>query len=304
MAMTVAVGGQSYSGTYIPEIWSPKLLVKFYANSILPQICNTDYEGEIKAKGDKVIIRNVPDITVRDYVVGQELTYEQLAPTNTELLIDKAKYFAFSANDVVKRQSDIKFVNKWSEDGSMQMKIAIETAAFAYIYGQAATYNKGTTAGYISQDINLGTSGTPVTVTKDNILDIIVDMGTCLDEYNVPATDRALVIPPWMAGMLKKSDLKDASLTGDSTSVLRGSNERLGSINGFTLYLSNLIHNSSGNFDVFACHKSGFTFATQITENEMVRNQKDFGDFIRALQVYGYKVIKPESVVHLYCTKG
>lgn len=47
MAVTAAAGTPQYSGTFIPEIWSGKLLVKFYAATVLAAISNTDYEGEI-----------------------------------------------------------------------------------------------------------------------------------------------------------------------------------------------------------------------------------------------------------------
>ena len=39
---------------FIPEIWSGKLIEKFYASTVLAAISNTDYEGEIKNQGDKV----------------------------------------------------------------------------------------------------------------------------------------------------------------------------------------------------------------------------------------------------------
>jgi hypothetical protein len=34
-----------HSGVYIPEIWSGKLLEKFYISTVLAAISNTDYEG-------------------------------------------------------------------------------------------------------------------------------------------------------------------------------------------------------------------------------------------------------------------
>jgi len=33
------------SGNYIPEIWSGKLLEKFYEATVFAHISNTDYEG-------------------------------------------------------------------------------------------------------------------------------------------------------------------------------------------------------------------------------------------------------------------
>jgi hypothetical protein len=52
---------------FIPEIWSGKLVEKFYASTVLAAISNTDYEGEIKNQGDRVKIRTKPTVTIRDY---------------------------------------------------------------------------------------------------------------------------------------------------------------------------------------------------------------------------------------------
>ena len=45
MAVDAVAGTPQYSGTFVPEIWSGKLLIKFYAATILAAISNTDYEG-------------------------------------------------------------------------------------------------------------------------------------------------------------------------------------------------------------------------------------------------------------------
>jgi len=41
----VAAGLTTHSGTYTPEIWAGKTLVKFYTATVFAAICNTDYEG-------------------------------------------------------------------------------------------------------------------------------------------------------------------------------------------------------------------------------------------------------------------
>ena len=38
-----AFAGVNVSGTFIPTLWSKKLLVQFYAQTMLSEICNTDY---------------------------------------------------------------------------------------------------------------------------------------------------------------------------------------------------------------------------------------------------------------------
>ena len=40
----------------------------------------------------------------------------------------------------------------------------------------------------------------------------------------------------------------------------------------------------------------GLTFASQMTNMETLRSTSTFGDIVRGLQVYGYKVVKPEAI--------
>jgi hypothetical protein len=155
--------------------------------------------------------------------------------------------------------------------------------------------NKGQTAGAISGNIDLGVAGTPEALTKSNVIDLLINMGTVLDEANSPEQDRFVIIPAKMAGLIKQSDLKDASITGDGSSPLR--NGRLGMIDRFTVYVShNLKKTSGGEFSVIGGHKMGFTFASQMTNMETIRSETTFGNIIRGLQVYGYKVTKPEAL--------
>lgn len=302
MAFPVAAGGANYSGNFIPEIWSSKLVENFYDASVLTAISNTDYEGEIKAHGDKVQIRLTPEVTVRPYQKGMNLTVERPDKPKITLEIDQGEYFACIEDDVDKVQADINLMDEWSKDASEKMKLAIDAKVLTNILPDISTFNMGATAGRISQSINLGSTGAPVQVTKTNVLDLLVDAGTVLDEANAPESGRFLIIPAWMAGLIKKSDLKDASLTGDSSSVLR--NGRLGMIDRFTLYtshnLNSVVDSTYRCFSVIGGHKMGLTFASQMAEMESLRAESTFGNIIRGLQVYGFKVVKGEALTRLY----
>jgi len=300
MSFPVAGGRPNYSGNFIPEIWSGKLIENFYDATVLAAISNTDYEGEIRNMGDTVNIRTTPEITIRDYVKGQTLTVENPDKPKIQLVIDKGEYFACVEDDVDKVQSDINLMDTWSKDASERMKIKIDQRVLTDLLPGIAATNKGATAGEQSASFNLGTTGAPLTVTKDgaggstSVVDLIVDMGTVLDEANAPEGDRFLVIPAKMAGLIKKSELKDASLTGDGTSVVR--NGRLGMIDRFTIYVSHNLFVDTGKYSIIAGHKMGFTFASQMTEMESIRAESTFGNIIRGLQVYGYQVVKPEAL--------
>ncbi len=314
-----AGSGSGYSGKFIPEIWSGKLQVKFYKSTVFGEIANTDWQGEIKSMGDKVHIRTVPNITIRSYSSGATLTKEVPTSTPLELLIDKGKYFAVVVDDVQEVQADVKLMDIFTNDAAEQMKIAIDSDVLGNVYADAAAANKGATAGALSADINLGATGAPRAVSSTTVLDAILDCGQVLDEQNVPETGRFIVIPAWMAAMLKKSDLKQAYLTGDDVSPLR--NGKLGMIDRFTVFVSNNLSSatdlgadsSSGgtganadrkSFHVLAGTKDAITFASQMSNVETLRSESTFGNIVRGLNVYGYKVVKPEALVDLYAYKA
>ena len=294
MAFPVAAGRPNYSGNFIPEIWSGKLIENFYDATVLAAISNTNYEGEIRKMGDTVNIRTTPEITIKTYVKGQTLSVENPDKPKIQLVIDKGEYFACIEDDVDKVQADVNMMDTWSKDASERMKIKIDQRVLTDILPSISSLNKGATAGRITGNIDLGTTGAPIAITKTNVLDYIVDMGTVLDEANCPESERFLIVPAKMAGFIKKSDLKDASITGDSVSVLR--NGRLGMIDRFTVYVSHNLSVTSGKFSIISGHKMGFTFASQMTEMESLRAESTFGNVIRGLQVYGYQVVKPEAL--------
>lgn len=301
-----------YSSTsasgFIPQVWSGKMVEKLYQRTVFAEISNTDYEGEIKSQGDTVMIRTTPSITINDYEIGGGLNYEKPTSDKVELHIDKAKYFAFEVNDVDEYQADIKLMDNWSDDAGQQMKIAIDKVILGDVFADAAAENAGAAAGRESGGYNMGEAGAPVSVDKTNILDVLVDCGSVLDEQNVPDDGRWIVIPAWMNGMLKKSDLRDASAMGDNTSVFR--NGKVGMLDRFDVYVSNnmsKVTDATTTKQATNCifgHKKALTFASQMTKMENLPNPQDFGQLVRGLNVFGYEVIDPNAMGHLYAERG
>jgi hypothetical protein len=287
----------STSMLYIPTLYSGKMLKKYYDTTVLGAVTNTEYENEIKKFGDTVIIRTTPTITVRDYQKGMTLVNEQPESVAITMQIDQGKYWSFVSDDVDKLQSDIKgLVEKWAAEGAEAMKVVLDTNVLAYMAANPHASNAGATAGVKSSAFNLGVTGTPLDLSSVNILDLIVDCGTVLDEQNVPTSGRFMVIPPRVAGAIKKSDLQDASLTGDGKSILREGS--LGRIDRFDLFVSNLLpacSDATGAFCPFG-HRDATAFATQLVESKMQDNPSGFGTLHRGLQVFGRQVIKPEAL--------
>ncbi len=303
----------AYSGIFIPQIWSGKLVEKFYAATVLAAISNTDYEGEIKNFGDTVNIRTRPTIVISDYQVDQDLSVQRPSSNLVVLQINNGKYFNVALDDVMEVQSDIDLMNIWAQDAAEQMKISVDTSVLSYLSTTTdiAATNYGATAGAITASINLGTAAAALTVsanpatTHTYVLDLITQAGQVLDEANIPESGRWMVIPSWMAALIKQSDLRNASIAGDMTSILR--NGRLGEIDRFTLYYSNLlptVDTSGLAYSIFFGVPAALTFAAQFTKMETIRSERSFSNLVRGLQVYGFKVVTAAAMGRAICING
>jgi hypothetical protein len=298
----------------VPEIWSGKLIEKFYAATVLAAISNTDYEGEIKSYGDRVKIRTKPTLIINNYLVNGDLALQRPAGSSVELTIDQGKYFAAIIDDVIEKQSDINNMSLWSDDASEQMKIVVDTDVLLFIMGQANALNRGLAAGAVSGNINLGVTGTPVACVGRNpttgqveIIDILLRLGQALDEQNIPETGRWVVMPTWATFQIKRSELREVFVSGDSVSILR--NGKFGQIDRFTVYASNLLPSgvaaglAAGEWVIFAGHAHGLTFASQLTNVETIRSERTFGQILRGLQVYGRQVLDGKALAQAIVTQ-
>ena len=310
-----------YSGGFIPQLWSNKLNAKFYASTMMTEIANTDWEGEIKNQGDTIRIRTAPSITIRDYGgAGSTLSSEVPAPIYTDMQIDKGKYFSVQVNDVLAHQADMDLMNMFTDDAAKQLKINIENDCFFqwFVTDGANAANAGATAGALSAEYNLGTDIAPIDqATPANVLKTILRMSAALDEQNVPEEGRWLIITPYDRQLLMQTDIAQAYFTGDSSSTIRTG--KIGMLDRFEVYVSNLLPkgaagkalvpglsatssgatltNAKNRRMMVAGTKAACAFASQIAKTEPLRNQTDFGDIVRGLAVYGRKVVKDEALI-------
>jgi len=235
--------------------------------------------------------------------------------SSIELYIGNGRYFNTIIDDVMDTQSDLDALSIWSDDAAQQLKINIDTDVLNGILGGMHARNRGLTAGKISLSVNLGVTGTPLAVVSRSpgtgeveILDVILRLGQVLDEQNIPEEGRWVVLPTWAIAQLKFSDLRQAYLTGDGTSPLR--NGRVGMIDRFTVYASNLLPNgvagglAAGEFAAYAGHAHGLTFASQINKVETLRSEYTFGTLLRGLQVYGYQILDGTALAQAIIVKA
>jgi len=310
MAVTLTPGNFPVSGSYpqqsgtsIPIIFSTHFNAKFYTQTVLPFIANTDWEGEISAMGDSVQIREIATVAVKRYYKNLKLTYETPQTPTLKLDIDQAFHYAFSEDVIDLKQMDIAKVDAQITDGAKNIKIEVENDIFSIVYAQVNASNQGLTAGALSSNYNLGVAGTPVALSSSNIVNFIIRNNQALDEQNIPRdSNRYGIIPVELSGLLKTSDLKDASLSGDSESMARVGH--IGMIDGTNLYVSNNLTSVSDGgrtaYNTMFGHLSALTFAGQMVKDESLTAQDTFGELYRGLFVYGYKLVKNTAMTWGY----
>jgi hypothetical protein len=82
MAFTTATGyGNLPNGNFSPVIYSKKVQLAFRKATVVGDITNSDYVGEIASQGDTVKIIKEPEISVSAYARGTQVTAQDLDAT-------------------------------------------------------------------------------------------------------------------------------------------------------------------------------------------------------------------------------
>lgn len=294
--------GSKSNSRFIPAIYSKKVLRKFLNETVFQDICNRDYEGEIKKFGDSVHIRKTPDVITAPYVIGTDIVYDVPDKDAVELNVNQSLYSAFRVDDVDRAQSDLDLVNLFSKNTKKEINIEVDLDVLEYMSTGAAAENAGATAGKISGDLNLGATGAPIVITGitagDDALQVILDLNQALTENAVDEIGRWVVLPAWFCNKLKSGDLKRADVTGDQTGTIRTG--LIGEIDGMKVYRNNHLHTATdgattGTF-IIAGTNEACTFAAQIDKSDTLKIEKQFGEFWRTLFVWGRLITQPQAL--------
>ena len=292
MAISKAAGYDNLpSGNFLPIIYSQKVQKFFRTASVVEDITNTDYAGEIENFGDTVNIIKEPTITVSSYTRGGQINIQNLADDQLQLTVDQANAFAFKVDDIEERQSHINFEALATSSGAYALKDSYDENVIAAMFSGA-----GTTVGSDGSgtDTGFGSSETDPT-------DILANSAKRLHAADVPTDNRWFLGTPEFYEQLGQASAKlmDASVTGDGTSPLRNGNVMDGLVNGFRLYMTNnfAASSTSNYFKVMFGHMSSTATANQIAKTEVVRDPDSFADIVRGLHIFGRKVLRTEALI-------
>jgi len=309
------------SGNFAPEIFSQKVLKFFRRASVVEDITNTDYAGEIENFGDTVRIIKEPTVTVSAYQRGSVVNPQDLADDQITMVVDQANAFAFKIDDIEERHSHVNFEALATSSGAFALKRKYDKTvlqAMANGAGIAASAVSGTTLTTTAAAGTLGTAAAPINIETDDAgINMMLAMARLLDDESVPEENRWFVAPPIFYEKVFQAGNKiaEVQVTGDGTSPLRNGLATVGTLAGFRCYKSTAL-NSTGGTDqvtltdasatlatdgseniVLAGHMSSTSTASHIAKTEVVRSTESFSDVIRGLHVFGQKVLRQEAIV-------
>ena len=282
--------------SFIPELWSAKLLDKYDAAQVYTQgtVANRDYEGEIRNMGDTVHINEIGDPGVRAYTRGDAITFDDLDTTDQELVIDQADYFAFLVNDVDKVQARADFGGAALDRAALKLRGKADAYAGGLLKAGAATANKYGRATIVSGGTQMAGAG------QVTAYDLLVELGLLLDNQDAPEEGRYVVVPPAFIAATRKDDrFVRVDASGSSETLRNGIVARAAGFDILKTTAVPTVGGSGADKDdkvIIAGVPGAFTFANQILKTEAGRVEAGFDDYVKGLHVYGAKVTIPEGI--------
>jgi len=138
MAFSTASGnGNLPNGNFSPIIYSKQVQLAFRKSTVCGDITNSDYFGEISAQGDTVKIIKEPEISVKEYSRGTQVTAQDLDDEDFTLVIDKANYFAFKMDDIEEAHSHVNFMDLATNRAAYRLADNHDQEVLGYMSGYA-----------------------------------------------------------------------------------------------------------------------------------------------------------------------
>ena len=140
MAFQTASGyGNLPNGNFSSVIYSKKVQLAFRKSTVVGEITNSDYFGEISAQGDTVRIIKEPEISVQAYARGTTVTAQDLDDEDFQLVVDKSNYFAFKMDDIEEAHSHVNFMQLATDRAAYRLADQYDQEVLGYMSGYKQT---------------------------------------------------------------------------------------------------------------------------------------------------------------------
>lgn len=254
--------------SFIPNLWEAKIIEEYQAITVADLITTRPSRVE----GNKVVFNRAGVTTgLQDY--NGTVSYENINTTSVELLLNNKKYFAVKLDDVDAVQVAGELMNPVVRNLAYEFKANADKFVF--------------TKALAGVQEGMKVKPTAAIASAEMAYNLIVDLGTKLDEKSVPVMGRYVIAHPEFVNLLAK----DVRVI-DNAQVLANGIVQGMEINGMQVIKSPLMEKGK----VLCLHPDAIGYALQLDKLEALRLEGSFSDAVRGLQVYGGEVLRKEAI--------
>lgn len=265
-----------------PIIWSEHIQRQLERDCLFWDAVNHEFQGEAK-RGKKVEIPSIGRPTIGNYTGTDIGEPEAVSDDALSLEITEAKFFNFGVDDIDKAQS---------LPGLMDALMSESAAAMAQARDE-----------YIAKIAATGATSASAVLTidsEDAAKDAIDAAFTALWSHDVPVREECNIFLP--AFFYQKFRGCMQGLSTDNPKLLESG--ILGKYTNANVKISNSLYKDGDTFHAIVMTKRAVAAAGQINEVEAYRPQQRFQDAVKGLDTYGAKVVRPEQIYVIKCTKA
>lgn len=275
----------------IREVWEDGLQDQLREQFVGFNFANTKMDGRFVgadtvhfARQAKISVQNLASFN--DSIVLQDIT-----ATDETFVLTERRYFAFTVNV----EEDIE---TYVDPRSQALVDVMESFKREYdqqIFGEYAN------AGYVFDDGDMdvltnGWSGFPIILSKDNIVGMLINVNTLMDDNLISSNDRKIALKPKdIALFLKSPELTRATETAER----RLETGLIWEIEGFNIYKTLQLTESAGTRHSLAVQGTPISFGSNIKPNVYVsdvsQNTSKFTSIIKWATKFGSKLFTEGS---------
>lgn len=295
------------AANFIKELWSDEVIAVYKANTVMvPLIQSMPFSGQ---KGDTVHVPKPSRGSVNAKAAGTGVTINVETAGIFNLTINQHFEYSRLIEDIAKIQALDSMRAFYTDDAGYAHALSLDSA----IHTEAAKLAAGdTTAGAnYSKAVAGGDGSTPWVQTGSGNGSALTDAGIrraiqSLDDANVPARMRALIVPPVeKRRLLGLSRFTEQAFVGESGSSNSIRNGLIGDIYGVPVYVSTNIPtvDSSDCTSYRPClllQKEAMVIAEQLAPRAQSQYKQEFlADLFTVDTIYGLGTPRPEAGVVL-----
>lgn len=289
-------------------IFVDKFLADYYPESLVTKLTTSVVEGTSVRYGQEYVFKKSPKAEWFSLRKNQQMEASELTIDTVTMNIGRASGFLLKVDDLDRMSIDgfNDYVTAWRNDAKQKLAQMLDRNIINAMAHGAAACNKGNAAGVKFGNYQLGITGSPLTVNKDNILNVLMYLGIILDEQNAPKQGRFVVLPPEAKIALMTHPLFMSQCSSGSKPLVLA--DSVPSIAGFDLYFPATMpsyNDPSGKiaYPIIAGVKEATYFALGMQDFKAgVEDAKSWGVYWKGRAVYDWKVIRPEFLAVAYAT--